>query len=401
MFLSFGLDIIYTMMNITPFTDYIIEQDEKQRVDTTGHMYHAGDLLYAGDPDSAIEHSRAMLNRFNGLHTAGHEGYLKVDGGMSIVMGVDEDARPFVSYKSAKERFYDHEAIAATGKDHYVNALSPALDAVSSMDYMDPGTAIQADFLHNSEHTDRVYRSNPSGIIYRTNPSAKGKFAFAPHSRYEVKGSDLIRVGNDIDHDKIKSPMVHAPQLSLADKEFNLSPYRRDSIAQHIATAEELLQDETTRDFAASIPEDKNFHGLIQGYSNLIARTTGKRSVEDLKDFVGDYVGRTRPESTRAKWAGKYMERINNNSTQLDNLFTAHHHINHAKHHLLDSHRGNHDQYEITPHGADEHEGLVSHLEGKTSAKFVREGPGGFAAKNAQRKTLESGQAMSATVPPA
>ena len=77
------------------------------------------------------------------------------------------------------------------------------------------------------------------------------------------------------------------------------------------------------------------------------------------------------------------MERINNNATQLDNLFTAHHHINHAKHHMLDSFRAHHDDYEIVPHAGHEHEGLVSHMNDRVSAKFVREGPGGFAAKNA------------------
>ena len=368
-------------MNITPFTDYIIEQDEKPRIDTTGHMIHVGDMLYSGKPDSAVEHSRAMLNRFNGLHTSNHTASLKVDGGMSVIMGKNSDGQPFVAYKSGKERFYDHESIAATGKEHYLNTLSPALDAVSSMDNMKDSTAVQADVLHTPDHTDRIYQSNT--IQYRTNPRAKGKFAFAPHSQYEVTETGLTKTSNEPDHDQLKSPMSHAPQLSLTGKEFNLSPYRRDSIAQHIGTAETILSDPVTRDFAASIPEDKNFHNMLQGYSNLIARTTGKRSVEDLKDFVGDYVGRTRPESTRGKWAGKYMERINNNSTQLDNLFTAHHHINHAKHHLLDSFRAHHDDYEIKPHGGHEHEGLVSHINDLTSAKFVREGPNGFAAKNA------------------
>ena len=369
------------MMNITPFTDFIIEQDEKPQIDTTGHMIHVGDMLYSGKPDSAVDHSRSMFNRFNGLHTAGHSSSLKVDGGMSVIMGRDNVGEPFVAYKSGRERFYDHDSIAATGKDHYVRTLSPALDAVSTMDNMEDGTAFQADVLHTPDHTERTYQSNT--IMYRTNPKGRGKFAFAPHSQYKVTDSGLTKTSNEPDHKQLKSPIAHAPELSLTGKEFNLSPYRRDSIAQHIGIAEKILSDSTTRKFAESIPEDKNFHGMLQGYSNLMARTSGKRSIEDLKDFVGDYVNRTRPESTRGKWAAQYMDRINNNSTQLDNLFTAHHHINHAKHHMLDSFRAHHADYDLKPHGGHEHEGLVSHLDGNISAKFVREGPNGFAAKNA------------------
>jgi len=368
-------------MKTIAFTDYIIEQDEKPQIDTTGHMIHVGDMLYSGSHEDAIDHTRAMFNRFNGLHTADHSASLKVDGGMSVVLGKEKDGRPFASYKSGRERFYDHDAIAATGKDHYVNTLSPALDAVATMDNMKDGVAVQADVLHTPDHADRVYQSNT--IQYKTNPRARGKFAFAPHSQYEVGKTDLVKTSNEPDHEQLQSPRAHAPELSLTGKEFNLSPYRKDSIAQHINTAEQIMGDETTQAFARSIPEDKNFHKLVQGYSNLMARTSGKRSIEDFKDFVGDYVGRTRPESTREKWSGKYMERINNNASQLDNLFTAHHHLNHAKHHMLDSFRAHHDDYDIVPHAGHEHEGLVSHLKGKTSAKFVREGPAGFAAKNA------------------
>ena len=368
-------------MHIRPFTDYIIEQDEKPRVETTGHMIHVGDMLYSGSPSDAIDHSRAMFNRFNGLHTADHNASLKVDGGMSVIMGKEADGRPFVGYKSGRERFYDHDSIAASGKEHYVRTLSPALDATASMENLKDGVAVQADVLHGPEHKNRVYQSNT--IRYKTNPRAKGKFAFAPHSQYDVTRTDLIKTSDEPDHEQLQSSLAHAPELSLTNREFNLSPYRKDSIAQHLAQAEDILGDETTRAYAGRIPEDKNFHKLLQGYSNHTARTSGRRTLEGLKDFADGYVTKTRPESTRGKWLKGHMKHINNNATQLDNLFTAHHHINHAKHHMLDSFRAHHDDYDIVPHGNHEHEGLVGHLKDKTSAKFVREGPGGFSAKNA------------------
>jgi len=387
-------------MNTITFTDYIIEQDEKPEVQTTEHMFHVGDVLYSGAPTDAIDHTRAMFNRFNGLHTVDHEGFVKVDGSFSALLGSDKDGRRWVGYKSGKERFYDHDAIAATGKEHYVEKLGPALDAVNSMDNLPDGVAIQGDILHTPEHTERTYRANPTGIVYKTNPQARGKFAIAAHSQYEVKGKDLIRTSNTPDPELFKSSRVHAPELSLTDKKFNVSPYRKDSIAQHLTKAEEIMGDETTQAFARSIPEDKNFHKLIQGYSNLIARTTGRRSVEDFRGFVSDYVGRNRPESTREKWTTKHMEYINNNSTQLDNVFTAHHHLNHAKHHLLDILGAHQGDYEIVPHGGDEHEGLVSHMKDKVSAKFVREGPGGFPAKNAAGTARRVGVPASAPLPP-
>ncbi len=114
-------------MDTIKFLDFIIEQEERPDIQTTGHMIHVGDMLYSGSPSDSVDHSRAMFNRLNGLHSAGHGASLKVDGGMSVVMGREKNGTPFVSYKSGKERFYDHDSIAATGKDHYVRNLSPAL----------------------------------------------------------------------------------------------------------------------------------------------------------------------------------------------------------------------------------------------------------------------------------
>ena len=369
-------------MDTIKFLDFIIEQEERPDIQTTGHMIHVGDMLYSGSPSDSVDHSRAMFNRLNGLHSAGHGASLKVDGGMSVVMGREKNGTPFVSYKSGKERYYDHDSIAATGKDHYVRNLSPALDSVARMDNLKDGTAVQADVLHGPDHADRLYQSNT--IKYKTNPKARGKFAYAPHSQYSVTGRDLVKTSNEPDHEQLKGSLSHAPELSLTGKEFNVSPYRKDSIAQHIGQAEELLGDENTKAFAGRIPENKKFHTMLQGYSNLMARTSGKRSIEDLKDFAGGFVAKrkVRPE-TQQKELDSHNEFIANNATQLDNLFTAHHHINHAKHHMLDVLKAHHDDFDIVPHGSHEHEGLVGHLGGKTSAKFVREGPGGFSMKNA------------------
>jgi len=66
------------------FTTFLIEKkEEKPKVETTGHLAHAGDYLYYGDPDVAVHHHEKMFDRLhNNAEDPNHPVSLKVDGGM-------------------------------------------------------------------------------------------------------------------------------------------------------------------------------------------------------------------------------------------------------------------------------------------------------------------------------
>lgn len=62
------------------------------------------------------------------------------------------------------------------------------------------------------------------------------------------------------------------------------------------------------------------------------------------------------------------------------------------KHHVLDQFRTHADQFDLETDRGEEHEGIVSDVDGH-QAKFVREGPDGFPKKNADNLRFGSREA--------
>lgn len=371
------------------FTTFLIEKkEEKPKVETTGHLAHAGDYLYYGDPDVAVHHHEKMFDRLhNNAEDPNHPVSLKVDGGMSFVMGKDEEGKPFVSYKSGKQRFYSAKDILATGKEHYERLLIPALYTVMKMKTMPAGTAIQADHLFDQRPNDDRFTSNT--IPYAT-PGGQSSFGFAPHSQYEVRGNDLIKVSNDPDHSHFKSVSNHvfAPKLSMQGKTLNpMEDETAGQIQQNIGTAKAILDDQGLRNFASTLPQDKKFHAALQGYSNHVARTSGVRSTDDLINHVQTHVNKRKvSDKLKQKELESHLGFIDQNRQHFDALFNAHNLLTQSKHTMMDHLAAHHHVFDIKPHRDEEHEGIVATSgDTGTMAKFVREGPGGFAEKNAAR----------------
>lgn len=364
-----------------------ITEESKPKIETTGHLTHAGDLLYYGDPNHAIEHHEQMFERLHSnTQNANHEASLKVDGGMSIVQGREEDGTPFVSYKSGKKRFYTPADIKATGKKHYEKTLIPALLATTKMN-IKPGAAFQSDALWDKHPGKKSY--TPNTIKYAT--GSDSSFGIAPHSQYEIEDGNMIKVSNAPDHTQLKSDHVYAPKLSMADTKFNpMADEVATKVQQHLGTARAFLDDDIVREFASTLPDNKKFHNALQTYSNHIARTSGERSSDDFKEFVGKHVARRKVSAgLKERELADHMETIENNIGAIDSLFGAHNEMTTAKHHMIDHLADHHDQFDIAPHRGEEHEGIVAtDTNSETTAKFVREGPGGFAEKNAARTAI-------------
>jgi hypothetical protein len=371
------------------FTNFLIEKkEEKPTVETTGHLAHAGDYLYYGDPELAVHHHEKMFNRLHSNEEdPNHPVSLKVDGGMSFVMGKDEDGKSFVSYKSGKQRFYSAKDILATGKEHYERLLIPALYTVMKMKTMPAGTAIQADHLFDQRPNDDRFTSNT--IPYAT-PGGSSSFGFAPHSQYEVRGNDLIKVSNDPDHTHFSSVKNHvfSPKLSLQGKSFNpMGEEIAAQIQQNIGTARSILDDQGLRNFASTLPQEKKLHAALQGYSNNVARTSGVRSTDDFIEHINKHVARRKvSDRLKQKELESHLGNVEQNRQHFDALFNAHNLLTQAKHSMMDHVAAHHHAFDIKPHRDEEHEGLVATSNDTgTMAKFVREGPGGFAEKNAAR----------------
>jgi hypothetical protein len=154
----------------------------KKKVAHTGHLEHVADTLFHGDPHEAIRHMEAMHSRFRDKPVKGHQASLKVDGGMSVIVGRDHDGKHFVRSKHGDSTmFKEPEQIHATGKPHYSRDLVPLLHHVRKMD-IKPGTAFQADLVHHGGSDADVVQ--PNTIKYKVK---KGKsLVLATHSQYEI-----------------------------------------------------------------------------------------------------------------------------------------------------------------------------------------------------------------------
>ena len=162
---------------------------------------------------------------------------------------------------------------------------------------------------------------------------------------------------------------------------------RVQKIQDSISTAKGILSQEGVRDFASTLPNDKKFHAALQGYSNNVARTTGTRSVDDLVSHVYKHVAKRKvSDRLKQKELESHLDMIGSNRDHFESIFTAHNNLTNAKHEMTGHLRDHHDLFDIRPHREEEHEGIVANSNSTgTTAKFVPEGPEGFAAKNKAR----------------
>jgi hypothetical protein len=211
----------------------------------------------------------------------------------------------------------------------------------------------------------------------------------------------MKKVTNHPDISQLSAEGVHAPDLSIhKGMKLGISDKRSKAVTKHLEAAKKHLTPEVS-EFSSRMASGegvhKRMHELVRNYSNAAARTTGKRSVAGLRKHVAGYAERTvKSEAGRKKLHDALHADIDANKHHLNALFKAHHHIVQAKHHMLDefgkSHRG---KFDIDTHGGEEHEGLVSSMKtphGETMVKLVREGEGGFPARNTANAAIRFGK---------
>ena len=364
-----------------------VAKPKKSTDETTGHLPHVGELLYSSNPHSAIKHVAKVHDRFRGKHSPDHKTSLKVDGGMSVVLGRHQDGRHFVSYKKGSQQFENHGEIAATGKEHYVREMSPLLDHAKRMN-LKPGHAFQADIVHNTkEHSETT---KPNATTYKV---PKGKhLVLAAHSQYSVgHGGELKKTTSHPDVKQLEDGNIHAPDLSLGKHvDLSIGKERSKKIGEHLKAAKGHMTKETTK-FAKDLASGKGGHhskfkAFIDQYNSHAARTSGQRSVEGARKYVSDFMAK-KSQSSSSEKSQKALhdslhKSLSDHEQHFHNLFNAHNHINAAKHHILDEFKGHAHKFDIHTRGGEEHEGIVSTIGEKHQAKLVREGPGGFPEKN-------------------
>lgn len=366
-----------------------LAEERKPRVETTGHLTRAADLLLYGDHNNAVRH----LEGFHNFMTTGERDpeqdlAHKVDGGMSIILGRDEDGRHFVAYKSGKKKYYTEDDIDAEGKKHLSDVLKPALLATMKMKNLQPATAFQSDVLFSKHPGKSSFVSNAMGTdpVRYVTPTNLG-FAFAPHSQYKLADGDMIRVPG-IDHTQYQSDHSYAPKLSLHDFKYNeMNPETSEEIQGNFNLTRALGDDEGYQEFASQLgsmaSSGHDLHKMMMMHTNDAARKTGERTTDNLMDFVRDRVTRSANALKTQKGKDRKMAEleshlsfIEENRPHFDAMYKAHSELTNAQHRLLRHHNDHNDQFPLQVHGEDpEQEGVVSTIDGQ-QVKFVSEGEG-------------------------
>lgn len=206
----------------------------------------------------------------------------------------------------------------------------------------------------------------------------------------------MKKITSHPDVSQLQGEGIHAPDLAIKKTtKLSLSKKRDAAITKHLEAAKKHLTPEV-HEFSRKLVGNKKLHDIVRQYSNTAARTTGERSVEGLKAHAQKFIHKTnKSEKGRAKALAAVHGEIDANAHHFHAMFQAHHHLNMAKHHMLDQFKEHQHQFDIGTHGGEEHEGLVSTLgKGKkqVQVKLVREGPGGFPAKNFANPRFNKGQ---------
>ena len=399
---------------------------------TTGHLEHAGDWLFGVkdqtseqfNPLGAIDHIEKTHERFKGNPHPEHNLSLKVDGGMSIVVGRDHNGKHFVAYKTSadKVKFYNEKQIRQFSEQEnkpYYNDLIHVLKRTKNMKNLQNGHAFQADLVHNNDSEEHTETVQPNAIKYR--PPKGKKLMLATHSQYEVhpETGKLIKTSDRPDLSQLEEKHTHAPSLGVHEGvKLSMSDEGHEKMNYHLKQAKKYM-DKDAIALVKSIHADArgegsgvahpHFHAFLKHYSNNMARTTGTRSVEslkkhadkirdkELKDAQKEAVKKGKTFDPNSKKVQNINEKhrafhdfIKKNQKSFNKVFQAHNHITHAKHTILDHFRDHEHQFDVQTHGGEEHEGLVS-VTGGTMAKLVREGPGGFPEKNVANAAIRFG----------
>lgn len=298
--------------------------------------------------------------------------------------------------------FSTPEQIAATGKEHYVRSLTPILKHVQGMQ-MKSGTGFQFDLLHQSDApTSKKTVAQPNTIHYAI---PKGtQLSVAAHSQYSVdKHGEMKKTSNTPDVSQLQAPGVHAPELAMGKNlKLGMHPNRSKKIHELVSGAKSEMTPELAK-FAKTLHTGSGhhpkFHEFHEQYHSHSSRTSGSRSVTEMRAYVDTFTNKKaqQPAKRKTETDAEHKMRVSTHKTELSRalhanidkheekfhkIFGIHNQLISAKHHILDQMREHEAQFQLQTHAGEEHEGLVSSLPKHGMAKFVREGSAGFPKKN-------------------
>ena len=213
----------------------------------------------------------------------------------------------------------------------------------------------------------------------------------------------MKKTSNTPDVSQLQAPGVHAPELAMGKNlKLEMHPNRSKKIHELVNDAKSQMTPELSK-FAKTLHTGSGhhpkFHEFHEQYHSHSSRTSGVRSVPEMRAYVDTFTNKKaqQPAKRKTETDAEHKMRVSTHKTELSRalhanidkheekfhkVFGIHNQLISAKHHILDQMREHEGQFQLQTHAGEEHEGLVSSLPKHGMAKFVREGPAGFPKKN-------------------
>ena len=369
-------------MFYSPFKRFLTEEDNQ--LEAIAHLPHVGELLYTGDPHTALKHLDATHQRLKGQALEDHNLSYKADGKISIVFG-KRNGTPYVKYKGkgspelySEQEVHDH--INQTGKMHLLQPFLYGLKAAQHHK-IDKNHSYQGDVMIPDESSNHLM----GNIVKYKKPRPAVSHAIAVHTHMDTASGK--KIGSNPDVSFLESSGSHFPNLNLNNRKFKISHDESKEIDNHLASAKSILSDPTVMAVASEIAQHRDptnklghRHQHFVKFANAVQRGTHSRSATSMHDWTNERVAVTKgKEQERLKGHADYIRR---NRHHIEKLLQAHNHIDHARSMMVDViHRE--ENLPMNPHGGHAMgEGFVSEI-GNSQVKLV---PTSFTVRNNENK---------------
>jgi hypothetical protein len=346
------------------------------------HIHHAEDrpLMHG---HAGFEHAHGALMKAHAHMTSGAKSSnltMKYDGSPSLVFGHHpSNGKFFVATKSA---FNKNPKINHTEKDidknhgHAPGLARTLKHALKHLPKVTPKTGVyQGDLMHHEEtkhlHEGVIMEAKDSKVSFTPNTITytahgdeakkikKSKVGIVVHQKYS---DDMKSASPHVDHHNFKQhPDVHHHGAEHDTSKVKHSPENEAGFKKHMAAAKEIHDTHGHKMYDAMHPKHTGEAGHLSTYINKTVRHDEVPSVKGFKEHLHDVhekqAAKVKTEKAKSEKTGegaKQIAHVEKNKSHYGNLLTMHHHLQHAKNHLVNS--------------LETHEGHYQHhIEGKKS----------------------------------
>lgn len=349
--------------------EYLSEQ--KQKIETVGHLPHVGELLYAGKAGDAIRHLSATHSRLRGKPVEGHNLSYKADGSVSLVFGKRKGV-PYVQYKSGNAPAFSSEQeidayATQNNKPYLVKPFKAALRAAAHPQ-IHANRSFQADAILRGDNEHMV-----GNLVKYKAPNPKAQSIFAVHS--ELDSETGKKIGSNPDVSGLGSEEHHFPNLSLNQSRFRMDRKTNRRLASNIRKANAIVSDKAVSKVLREIGSHIDPTSKTGSRGNFMRAFTQaaqeRRTPLNMKGFVSFARGAIAKEKNK-KQAARMQEHLKYavaNRGAMRQIFKAHRHINKARQAIYDT--VTRENTPMSPVEGGVHEGAVSEIAGIGQVKFV------------------------------